>query len=63
MAPDTSVDMVLMLPIEVAGDAAGTTMCRGRIVRAVAPARLDARPSLAAAIVDCEPVPQDPRRI
>ena len=66
MEPNTSIDMVLMLPIEIAGDAAGTTMCRGRIVRAVAPAGpvgLDARPALAAAILDCEPVPRDPRRV
>lgn len=66
MEPNTSVDMVLMLPIEIAGDAAGTTMCRGRIVRAVAPASpvsIDARPALAAAILDREPVPRDPRRI
>ncbi len=69
MEPNTSIDMVLMLPIEIAGDAAGTTMCRGRIVRAVAPAGpvgpvgIDARPALAAAILDCEPVPRDPRRV
>ena len=63
MEPNTSIEMVLMLPIEIAGEAAGTTMCRGRIVRAVAPASFDARPALAAAILDCDPVPQDPRRI
>ena len=63
MEPDTSIEMVLMLPIEIAGEAAGTAMCRGRIVRAVAPASFDARPVLAAAILACDPVPQDPRRI
>ena len=63
MKPDTSIEMVLMLPIEIAGEAAGTAMCRGRIVRAVAPSTLDARSALAAAILDCDPVPQDPRRI
>ena len=63
MKPDTSIEMVLMLPIEIAGDTAGTATCRGRIIRAVAPVSLDARPALAAAILDCDPVPQDPRRI
>ena len=63
MRPETSIEMVLMLPIEIAGDTAGTAMCRGRIIRAVAPIGLDTRPALAAAILDFDPVPQDPRRI
>jgi len=63
MKPDTSIEMVLMLPIEIAGDTAGTAMCHGRIIRAVAPDSFDTRPALAAAILDCDPIPQDPRRI
>jgi hypothetical protein len=63
MKPDTSIEMVLMLPIEIAGETAGTAMCRGRIIRAVAPVSFEARPALAAAILECDPVPQDPRRI
>jgi hypothetical protein len=55
--------MVLMLPIEIAGETAGTAMCRGRIIRAVAPVSFEARPALAAVILECDPVPQDPRRI
>ncbi len=63
MKPETSIEMVLKLPIEIAGDTAGTAMCSGRIIRAVAPASLDARPALAATILDCDTVPRDPRRI
>src|SRR5712692_1167419 len=66
MEPNTSIDMVLMLPIEIAGDAAGTTMCRGRIVRAgteAGPLGSDARPAAAPVFRDCEPVPRDPRRV
>jgi len=61
--PDTSIEMVLMIPIEIAGDTAGTAMCHGRIIRVVDPVNLEARPALAAAILDCDPIPQDPRRI
>ena len=63
MRPETSIEMVLMIPIEIAGDTAGTAMCHGRITRAVDPVDLEARPALAATILDCDPIPQDPRRI
>ena len=63
MKLDTSIEMVLMLPIEIAGGAAVTALCHGRFIRPVAPVRIDARPALAAAILDCDSVPQDPRRI
>lgn len=61
--PDTSIEMVLMIPMEIAGDTAGKAMCHGRIVRAVDPVNLEARPALAAYIFDYEPILQDPRRI
>src|SRR6267378_2749722 len=54
MKPDTRIEMVLMLPIEIAGDTAGTAMCHGRIIRAVVPDSFDTRPALAAAILDCD---------
>ncbi|PYR30279.1 MAG: hypothetical protein DMF92_09100 [Acidobacteria bacterium] len=63
MKLDTSIEMVLMLPIEIAGETAGTAMCSGRIIRAVAPVSLDGRPALAATILECDTVPRDPRRI
>jgi hypothetical protein len=63
MKPDTPIEMVLMMPIEIAGDTAGTAMCHGRIIRAVAPVSFNTRPALAAAILEFDPIPQDPRRI
>jgi hypothetical protein len=60
--PDTSIEMLMVLPSEVTGEAAGTSMCYGRIVRTISPGS-DARPILAAAILQWERLPQDPRRI
>lgn len=64
MEVNTSIEMLLAMPSEILGDAAGTTMCRGRVVRAVTPAAFEDRPAVAAAILDCDPVTlPDPRRI
>lgn len=61
---DSAIEMLLAMPSAVAGDRAGTAMCRGRIVRAVAPANAGERPGLAAAILNWLPVSlPDPRRI
>lgn len=63
MDRNTAVELLLILPREVAGDDAGTTMCRGRIVRSEW-GLVDPRPALAATLLDCEPLqPPDPRRI
>ncbi len=63
MELETPVEMLLDMPAEVAGDAAGASMCRGRVVRRESD-RVDPRPALAVAIVGWEPVhPFDPRRI
>lgn len=64
MEPNTSIEMLLAMPVEILGDAAGTAMCRGRVVRAVISSTFDDRPVVAAAILDCDPVSlPDPRRI
>jgi len=64
MNVETPIEMLVMFPPEVVGDAAGTTMCRGRIVRRIDPCPVDPRPGLAVAIHEYEPVhPPDPRRI
>jgi hypothetical protein len=63
MDRDTAIEMLLIMPREVAGESAGTAMCRGRIVRSEW-GLVDPRPALAARILDCEPLqPPDPRRI
>ena len=61
--PDTFLEMLIRMPLEVAGEGAGLSMCRARAVRAVVPGGTDPRPAIAAAIVDCERLPDDPRRI
>jgi hypothetical protein len=63
MERNAAVELLLILPREVAGDAAGTARCRGRIVRSEW-GLIDPRPALAATMDDCEPLqPPDPRRI
>jgi hypothetical protein len=63
MELETPVEMLLDMPAEVGGDAAGASMCRGRVVRRESD-RVDPRPALAVAIVGWELVhPFDPRRI
>ena len=56
------VEILMDMPEEVAGSAAGAALCRGRIVRQD-PDERDARRSFAAAISDWERLQFDPRRI
>ena len=58
----TPVEMLLEMPAEVAGAAAGASLCRGRIVRYEAEDG-GAQPALAAVISDWEAFQADPRRI
>ena len=55
--PDTQIQLLIEIPLEVAGSDAGLSMCEARAVRVVDGARV------AAAIVDCDRLPDDPRRI
>ena len=64
VAPETPVEMMLEIPTFIATPVAGPTICRGRIVRAVAPKRREDLHALAAAILEYELArPFDPRRI
>lgn len=61
---DTPVEMMMEIPTWIATPGAGTTICRGRIVRAVPPSPLEDRPAFAAAILEyARARPSDPRRI
>ncbi len=61
---DTPVEMMMDIPSWIATPAAGTTICRGRIVRAVPPTPLGDRRAFAARILEYELArPSDPRRI
>src|SRR5258708_2149584 len=60
---DTTLGMLMEIPAEVAGTDAGLTMCTARAVRTIAETNEGSRPCVAAAIVDCERLPYDPRRI
>ncbi len=55
------VEIMMTLPAEVAGSAAGASVGRGRIVRH-GTERSDARPTFAAAITGWETVRMDPKR-
>ena len=61
--PDTPIEILISIPLEVGGDDAGLSKCVARAVRVIAPAIAGARPAVAAVIVDCERLPDDPRRI
>jgi hypothetical protein len=64
LPPDTCVEMLLTVPPDMPSPFAGTTICRGRIVRAVGPSALEHRPAFAATIVEYESSHlTDPRRI
>ena len=56
------VEILMDMPEQVAGAAAGATLCRGQIVRQE-PAPRVARTAFAAAISDWEVLQFDPRRI
>ena len=49
---DTPVQMVLVLPVEVAATSAGRVMCHGRIVRVASAATPDEPPAMAATIAN-----------
>ena len=49
---ETRVEISLMLPMEIAGEAGAEVVCRGQIVRTVLPPATDAPPELAARILD-----------
>jgi hypothetical protein len=64
LAPNTPVEMLINIPAEISSPFAGTTICRGRIVRALGPSALEDRPAWAAAIIEYESSHVvDPRRI
>lgn len=62
--PQTQIEMLLDIPPDLPSPFSGTTICRGRIVRSVAPSALEDRPAFAAAILEYETSHlNDPRRI
>ena len=62
--PDTPVEMMIEIPTFIATPVAGAAICRGRIVRTVAPSMREDRHAMAAAILEYELArPFDPRRI
>lgn len=64
MAPQTPIELLLNIPPDATTPFAGTTICRGRIVRALGPSALASRPAFAAAILEYETSNViDPRRI
>ncbi|HEX6463764.1 MAG TPA: PilZ domain-containing protein [Vicinamibacterales bacterium] len=64
MALQTPIELLLTVPPNVRTPFAGTTICRGHIVRAVQPSTLEDRPAFAAAITEFEISHlMDPRRI
>jgi len=64
LEPNTPLEMLLDLPTLIASPASGTSLRRGRVVRAVSPSLLEGRPAVAAAFVDFQHTPPiDPRRI
>lgn len=48
----TQVELSFPLPVEIGGEPGALVFCEGQIVRTVLPATTDARPALAARIVD-----------
>jgi PilZ domain len=64
LEPDTRVEILLNIPEHISTPFSGTTICRGRIVRAEGPSALEDRPAFAAAILEYETTRvADPRRI
>jgi hypothetical protein len=64
IAPNTRIEMLLTIPPDISSPFSGTTICRGRIVRAVGPSALEIRPAFAATILEYETSHlNDPRRI
>lgn len=63
IVPDISIEILIEIPVEVAGRDAGLTKCVARVVRTIPTGGAGGSPSVAAALVDCERLPDDPRRI
>lgn len=64
LQPEATVEMLITIPENIPTPFAGATICRGRIVRAIGPSRLQERPAFAAAILEFETAGMaDPRRI
>jgi PilZ domain-containing protein len=64
LEPNTPLEMLLDLPTLIAAPASGTSLRRGRVVRAIAPSIIEDRPAVAAAFIDFQHTPPiDPRRI
>jgi hypothetical protein len=64
LEPDTCIEILLNIPADVPGLTGGSTMCRGRTVRALGPTPHEYRPAFAAMIVGYETAHvTDPRRI
>ena len=64
LVPPTWIEMLLDIPADLPSPFSGTTICRGRIVRAVGPSTLERRPAFAATITEYETSRVfDPRRI
>jgi len=64
MPVQAQVEMLLDIPPELPSPFSGSTICRGRIVRAIEPSSLEDRPAFAATIVEYETSHLiDPRRI
>lgn len=60
----TPIEILLDIPPDLPSPFSGTTICRGRIVRAIDASPLEDRPAFAATIVEYETSPlMDPRRI
>jgi hypothetical protein len=58
------IEMLLNIPADQPSPFTGTTICRGRIVRAIEPSALEDRPAFAAIILEYETSHLiDPRRI
>lgn len=64
LEPDTSIEMLLHIPADLPGLISGSTICRGRTVRALGPSLHEDRPAFAAMIVEYDTsYVIDPRRI
>jgi hypothetical protein len=62
MELEMPVEILMEVPAEVMGPAAGASLGRGRIVR-LGTERSNTRPGFAAAITDWKALPVDPRRL
>lgn len=64
MPVQAQIELLINIPADLPSPFTGTTICRGRIVRAIEPSALEDRPAFAATIVEYETSHLlDPRRI